>query len=73
MSDDEPLGRRYWSWCRSEHEQNWAQMEQYLDQLAPDAAQIEDLKQGAQLTFDVFADWLAPLHKGAPLVQGQAA
>ncbi len=61
LQNDGPDGRRYWSWCRTEHARRWAVTNRYLQHLPHDDATLTDLVAGAQDTFDAMAAWLAPL------------
>ena len=61
LGKDEPDGRRYWAWCRSENKTRWSMTLGYLEHLAAKGASVEDLASGARGTFQLLADWLAPL------------
>jgi heme oxygenase len=63
LRDEHPAGRRYWSWCRATCKDRWKMASECLDQCVADGVAISDLKKGATETFEVFADWLAPLDR----------
>ena len=58
-------GRRYWAWCRAENKNRWATTNRYLEQLRENGTAVEDLIAGARGTFQLLAEWLAPLNQPA--------
>ncbi len=65
MDKDDPVGRRYWAWCRAVNKQRWAMTLNYLDHLDRNGVSMSDLTTGACDTFGALADWLAPLDRAA--------
>ena len=63
LGSEQPDGRRYWSWCRSESGRRWPMMIDYLERLVAEGATIGELEKGASETFQALADWLAPLDR----------
>lgn len=65
LSADTPDGRNYWDWCSNVKNERWAMATEYLDHPDISGHGLHDLREGARLTFRLFADWIAPLDKSA--------
>jgi len=66
LSETDPAGRRYWTWCRENNSQRWRSMMSYLDRQHLAGVPAGAFIAGAHGTFEVFADWMAPLADPAP-------
>jgi heme oxygenase (biliverdin-IX-beta and delta-forming) len=61
LGSDDADGRRFWFWCRSEGGRRWPVTTKYLEDLEAQGVDFGHLKKGAEDTFRLLADWLAPL------------
>ncbi len=66
---DHAGGRRYWAWCHAENERRWTATNRYLEHLRAEGAALEDLVAGARGTFQLMAEWLAPLNRSPAKVE----
>lgn len=62
-------GRRYWAWCQAENERRWAATNRYLEHLRAQGIALDDLVAGARGTFQLMAEWLAPLNRSPAKVE----
>ncbi len=62
-------GRRFWAWCRAQKAQRWTLANDFLEQRHAQGTTLDDLVTGARDTFDVLAEWLAPLDQTQPVLQ----
>lgn len=67
LPDGQMAGRRYWAWCRAENGRRWQMTIRFIEQLYSSGTSIEDLTSGANRTFQLFTEWMAPLDTSVPL------
>ncbi|MEP4199430.1 MAG: biliverdin-producing heme oxygenase [Aliishimia sp.] len=70
LHPDKPDGRRFWAWSRANNTTRWAMLNAYLAQLEASGQPIDAVLQGAMVTFQALADWLAPLDQPKLISQG---
>lgn len=58
-------GRHFWSWCRGQNGERWKRTTDYLTHLHASGVPLHALEQGAEQTFQLLAQWLAPLDSPA--------
>lgn len=71
MGHGGPEGHRFWSWCRAQNKTRWSMANGFLEQQYAQGIALDDLVKGARDTFEVLAEWLAPLDRSTP-VSGEA-
>ncbi|MCR8825187.1 biliverdin-producing heme oxygenase [Pseudosulfitobacter koreensis] len=72
LDADNCAGRRFWAWGRAQKAQRWTLANDYLELRYAQGTALDDLVAGARDTFDVLADWLAPLEQPRPTLQRAA-
>ncbi|MDU9006674.1 biliverdin-producing heme oxygenase [Sedimentitalea todarodis] len=71
LGSEQPDGRRFWAWCRSENKRRWSMTNRYLEHLHSDRRTMDALASGACDTFRLLADWLAPLDRSFTAKKGE--
>ncbi|WP_299849894.1 hypothetical protein [uncultured Roseovarius sp.] len=60
QNQDQPFGKHYWHWCRTNSKQRWSLVNYYLKDLPFEDFRISDLTAGALGAIQPLVEWLAP-------------